>query len=143
MEKRRMKMAGNTVITINIAEDLPYVNVDEDHFYLNTEEPDDKYYANTFLYTIHYTILKGLSGVEWSIDGNNVNITTDHFKFFKDKYKSYFKNWIENVYDENKQYELTTKYDPVTYNLYIFLKEKRQKDQDHIDLENLKKTVDT
>lgn len=143
MEKREIKMAGNTVITINIAEDLPYLNVDEEgHFYLDTEERDNEYYANTFLYTIHYTVLEGLSGIEWSIDGNNVNISTDHFKFFKDKYKRYLKNWIENVYDKNKQYELTTKYDPVTYNLYVFLKEKIHEDREPIDVENLKKTID-
>ena len=97
MEKRRMKMAGNTVITINIAEDLPYVNVDdENHFYLDTKEHNDEYYANTFLYTIHYTILKGLSGIEWSINANKCNVYQRHIEVVKDKYMSYFKEWLNS-----------------------------------------------
>ena len=54
-------MKGDSVITIDISEDISLLKVldmnklndnvpPEDHYRLDTEEHEDEYYANTFLY---------------------------------------------------------------------------------------------
>ena len=138
-------MKGDSVITIDISEDISLLKVldmnklndnvpPEDHYCLDTEEHEDEYYANTFLYTIVRTALKDVSGIEWSINANKCNVYQRHIEVVKEKYMSYFKEWLNSIYKKDKKYELTTSYDPQRKVINVFLKE-REKTQDDLDLE--------
>lgn len=138
-------MKGDSVITIDISEDISLLKVldmdklndnvpPEDHYRLDTEEHEDEYYANTFLYTIVKTALKDVSGIEWSINANKCNVYQRHKEVVKDKYISYFKEWLNTIYIKGRRYKLTTSYDPQRKVINVFLKE-RAKTQDDIDLE--------
>ena len=69
-----------------------------------------------------------------NINANKCNVYQRHIEVVKDKYMSYFKEWLNSIYRKDKKYELTTSYDPQRKVINVFLKE-REKTQDDLDLE--------